>query len=313
MQKTFCQQSIRQHQPGQLMRNRHTHVGVCKGALGELFQGPSTHTENEIVVVSSLIAKYSWAYFIPDVDNHNSYPNRASLLARSDRRKSFKALDLYCQLNQLPWPQGQWRFKSDLKVARGMASSTADIVSILRCAASYFGNPLGNDEIIRILAEIERSDSVFLDRLALFCSSRHQIINQFDKMPPLYALYMHETNTVETEGTRQTLVDYYRQNRTHYSQLYNRMANALGSQDLRQICQVSTKSAELSQEILPKQHFYSLLNEMSRFDADGIITAHTGSVVGLLFCRPPEISCLEQVGRFFNQLGGDCLYTEIGS
>lgn len=287
------------------------YVGVCRGALGELFQGLSIDEKQDIVVVSSLIPKYSWAYFTPNEEGQGCC--KSQLLTINDRYKSFQALEIYCERNELPWPDGNWHFYSDLKVARGMASSTADIVAILRCAASYFNRTLELNEIVAVLSKIERSDSVFLDRPALFSSSRHEVISQFNKMPPLYALYMHEQDTVETDGTKSKLVDYYQQNQGQYRQLYNEVAGALGSSDLQGICQASSKSAELSQEILPKPNFHQIYEARKRFNADGIITAHTGSVLGLLFCNQPDIKLLEQVGQFYKELDGYCQYTEIGS
>ncbi len=286
-------------------------VGVCRGALGELFQGISTDNKDEIVVVSSLIPKYSWAYFTPCESGFSSLKDQT--LATPERSKSFRALEIYCKKLGLIWPSGHWHFHSDLQVARGMASSTADIVATLRCAASYFLRELTINEILFVLSQIERSDSVFLDRLALFSSSKHQIINQFCKIPPLYALYMHEADEVETDGTKTLLLDFYRQNYGHYVNLSQQAEQALQARDLHAICNVATKSAELSQEILPKQHFEQIFLAQKKFNADGVITAHTGSVVGLLYCRQPDITILENVAQFYKELGGYCQYTEIGT
>mgnify|MGYP000722088474 CR=1 FL=1 len=286
-------------------------VGVCRGALGELFQGISTDGQDEIIVVSSLIPKYSWTYFTPSKHGFSSIKDQS--LAAPERSKSFKALALYCNNLDLNWPSGRWHFHSDLQVARGMASSTADIVATLRCAASYFKRTLSISEILTVLSQIERSDSVFLDRLALFSSSKHQIINKFQKMPPLYALYMHEADTVETDGTKPLLLDYYRKNYSTYANLYQQAEQALRQSDLKAICHVASKSAELSQEILPKQHFSHIYLAQKKFQADGVITAHTGSVVGLLYCRQPDITTLENVARFYKELGGYCQYTEMGT
>ncbi|TQV70574.1 hypothetical protein FKG94_21370 [Exilibacterium tricleocarpae] len=287
-----------------------THIGVCRGALGELYQGLSAHTNDEIAIVSSLIPKYSWAYFTPD--NGPEAGNREVLLETPGRCKSFRALDIYCRLKRRAWPAGRWRFKSDLQVARGMASSTADIVATIRCAASYFRQPASTGDIIQVLSQIERSDSVFLDHPVLFCSSRHRVLREFEKVPPIYALYMHEADKVETEGTKGKLVDYYRQHKRHYLDLSRHMEQALRTKNIAEICSVSTMSSELSQEILPKQHFHAVYRAMQHCKADGVITAHTGSVIGLLFRRPPDIHCLASVGRLFNELGGHCQYTEIG-
>jgi len=284
-------------------------VGVCRGALGELFQGLSTDGSDEIVVVSSLIPKYSWAYFTPCEEGFASLRDQS--LAAPERLKSFRALNLFCQSHQIRWPSGYWFFNSDLKVARGMASSTADIVATLRCAANYLQYSIGVDEIIHILSKIERSDSVFLDRLSLFSSSCHQIIHQFDKVPPLYALYMHEREPVDTDGTKSMLIDFYQSNHRYYRNLYDRVEQALEKADLKALCRISSISAELSNEILPKRNFYSIYKAQSRFSADGVIVAHTGSVVGLLYCQNPGVHIFEQVAQFYKELGGYCQFTEI--
>lgn len=286
-------------------------VGVCRGGLGELFQGISMDEKDEIVIVSSVIPKYSWAYFTPCENGFSSLKDQR--LVAPERTKSFRALELYCQLLGVVWPSGYWHFHSDLKVARGMASSTADIVAILRCASSYFNRILPIQHIIQILAQIERSDSVFLDRLALFCSSKHKIINQYPKMKPLYALYMHENSQVETDGTKPLLIDFYRQNYVQYSQLYRQAESALASGDLKSICHVSSKSAELSQEVLPKTHFQNIFRAQKQFKANGIITAHTGSVIGFLYCQQPDINTFESVACFYKELNSYCQYTEIGA
>jgi len=291
------------------VQRQNTCVGVCQGALGELFQGISADGSDEIVVVSSLIPKYSWAYFTPSEEGFSSLQDQR--LATPERPKSFRALELFCQSHQVRRPSGYWFFNSDLKVARGMASSTADIVATLRCAANYLNHALGTEEIMQILSKIERSDSVFLDRLALFSSSHHQIIHQFAKIPPLYALYMHERDPVDTDGTKSLLIDFYQNNRRFYRSLYREVEQALGKADLKALCRISSKSAELSNEILPKHNFHKIYEAQSRFSADGVIVAHTGSVVGLLYCQSPDVHIFEQVAKFYKELGGWCQYTEI--
>ncbi|WP_168204098.1 hypothetical protein [Aliikangiella coralliicola] len=288
------------------------YVGVCRGALGELFQGPALHVENEIAIISSLIPKYSWAYFSPSsTSEENTQKYYESLRQNHLHRKSIIALDHYCNLHNVALPDGHWEFSSQLQVARGMASSTADIVAILRCAAKYFNRTLTIHEILIILSKIERSDSVFLNELALFCSSRHEIIQQFNHIPPLYALYIHEDETVCTDNTKSILNNFYEKNRHSYKDLYRDVVRSFNSKDIKTICQLSSQSAELSQGIFPKQYFSSLVNEMKSFNADGIIVAHTGSVIGYLFCERPGIQLLEEVSMFFKSLQGNCQFTEI--
>ncbi|MET1255644.1 hypothetical protein [Aliikangiella maris] len=289
------------------------YAGVCRGALGELFQGPSPYQTDEIVIISSLISQYSRVYFTPIKNQLFSKDEYHDLIYNDpNHKKAFKAAEIFCQLNNLPLPIGQWEFSSDLPVSRGMASSTADIVATIRCLQNYYNKAFNLDNLLKVLFAIERSDSVFLNNLTLFCSSHHKIIQQFGKLPPLYALFMHEENTIETDDTKEILINFYQRNFSHYTKLYSAIIQQFTNRNLKQVCQLSTRSSELSQEILPKKHFYTIHQKMADFYADGIITAHTGSAIGYLFVEKPQIESIESITVFFKKLGGKCQLAEIG-
>ncbi|WP_444996444.1 GHMP family kinase ATP-binding protein [Aliikangiella sp. IMCC44359] len=288
-------------------------VGICRGALGELFQGPSEHASGEIVIISSLIPQYSRVYFTPVKKLHGSIKEyKKYFLNDPEHHKAFRALDIFCRYKNLNWPVGQWEFNSDLEVARGMASSTADIVAIIRCVANYYKKSLSLKQLLQILFEIERSDSVFLETPTLFCSSHHKIIQQFKKFPPIYALFMHENKTINTDDTKLILLEHYQKNRPHYSRLYQDVIEQFTHQNSKAICQLSTRSSELSQKVMPKLSFHEIHQKMKAFQADGIITAHTGSAIGYLYCQRPDIKIIESVSLFFKKFGGHCKLTEIG-
>ncbi len=281
-------------------------VGICRGALGELFQGPSEHTSGEIVIISSLIPQYSRVYFTPVKKLQGSIKEyKKYFLNDPEHNKAFRALDIFCRYKQLNWPIGKWEFNSDLEVARGMASSTADIVAIIRCVANYYKESLSLKQLLQILFEIERSDSVFLETPTLFCSSHHRIIKQFKKFPPIYALFMHENETINTDDTKLILLEHYQKNKSHYSRLYQDVIEQFTCQNTKAICQLSTRSSELSQKVIPKLSFHQVHQKMGEFQADGIITAHTGSAIGYLYCQRPDIKTIESVSLFFKKFNGD--------
>ena len=290
-----------------------THIGVCRGSLGELFQGPSVHCANEIVIISALIQHSSTVWLIPPATHTPIELAGRTRCDSSSHPKAFKALDLYCTASGLAWPEGDWLYATKLEVGRGMASSTADIVAMLRCAASYHQQPIADADLMRILSAIERSDSVFLDQLALFCSSKHQIIQLFSPLPRLYAAYFHEPDPVETDSAKAILLAHYQHYLSHYQPLYQRMLHAFSTGNTQGICQVSTHSSQLGQHVLPKPHFVPLQRRMQQFKANGIITAHTGSVLGYLFCDRPDSALLASLSIFFADLGGQCRLVEIGS
>lgn len=289
-------------------------VGVCRGSLGELFQGPAIGMHNEIAIISSLIPKLNKVYYADDPEFYE-ISSRDTSVAKppSPHHKSFRALEIFCQLMDLPWPNGSWSFEGELPIARGMASSTADIIATLRCYAKYMGVNLTHKITTDVLRQVERSDSVFINQPVLFCSSQNSVIHYFNPIRPLYCLYMHDhRGQVNTEDTRELLIAHYEAHYSEYKQLWFQTITAFEENNLKAICHCSTLSAQLSQKVLPKNSFQSLLDNTKRFNADGILVAHTGTVIGYLYCEKPSIHLIESVSLMFKSLGGTCELTEIG-
>jgi uncharacterized protein involved in propanediol utilization len=90
------------------------------------------------------------------------------------------------------------------------------------------------------------------------------------------------------------------------------MINAFEDNNAKKICECSTDSAELSQKVIPKKTFSCLSDNMKKFQADGLLVAHTGTVIGYLYCEKPNINLIESVSLLFKSLGGACQLTEIG-
>lgn len=289
-------------------------VGVCRGSLGELFQGPVIGMHNEIAIISSLIPKLNKVYYSDDPDFYEISSSDVTVAKPpSIHHKSFRALEIFCQLMKLPWPKGSWSFEGELPVARGMASSTADIIATLRCYAKFMGVSLTHKVTTDVLRQVERSDSVFINQPVLFCSSQNSVIHYFNPIKPLYCLFMHDhRGQVNTEDTRELLLTHYEAHYSEYKHLWFQTITAFEENNLKAICHCSTQSARLSQKVLPKNSFHSLLDNTERFNADGILIAHTGTVIGYLYCEKPSIHLIESVSLMFKSLGGTCELTEIG-
>lgn len=311
-QKTrYRKKDARRCSSGDLQVKTRTSVGVCQGTLGELYQGPTPEGANdEIAVISALIPLYSWVFFTPA--KHDACTHKDALLEQSDRWKTFRAIDEYCRMHDLPWPQGNWNCRSELQVGRGLASSTADIVAALRCLGNIHRKPVSEAEFLQILSKIERSDSVFLDTPVIFSSSNHRIIRRFGKTNRMYAAYMHEEKKIDTEKTKNKLVKYYNNNIENYKEIYNSISIAFERKDIKRICDCSTASAELSQGVVPKRYFSNIISQMDDFQADGLIVAHTGSAIGYLFTERPDIPTLEEISLFFSEFNGHCNLVEVG-
>ena len=71
-------------------------------------------------------------------------------------------------------------------------------------------------------------------------------------------------------------------------------------------------SALLAQGVLPKRNFDAMLAQRARFGADGIVVAHTGSVIGYLYRDAPDPARMGELSAFFLDLGHQCRFVRAG-
>ncbi|MER7110099.1 GHMP family kinase ATP-binding protein [Streptomyces sp. NPDC000229] len=282
--------------------------GVCNGTLGELYQGP--HWEAgvpHIAVVSLPVDKFSWCHFTAGPDGTGFDGS-----ALDARPKAGRAVELFLDHYGLTMPTGRLAFHSELPVGKGMASSTADIVAALRCLFRLFALPYDQDAVTGILGRIERADSVFLDEFALYLSAGQRIVRPLGATVGLHACYIAEEGTVDTEAAGPALLAHYSRHRGAYRECLDGLLTAFGRNDAAAVAAAATRSATLSQGVLPKRTFDVLLDHRARLGADGLFVAHTGTVVGYLFQRRPDQRTRAELSEFFLSLGHQCHFSHVG-
>ncbi|MFF5256276.1 hypothetical protein ACFY4K_30085 [Streptomyces leeuwenhoekii] len=286
------------HPPGR------TVAGVCHGTLGELYQGPlRAGHEPDIAVVSFPVDRHSWVYFTPGADPPGPPPLG---------EKSATAARLFLEHYGLTLPPGRWSAHSDLRVGVGMASSTADIVATLRCLFRLFALPYDTDVVLGVLAAIERADSVFLDEFALYLSGRHRVVRRLGTDLGFHTAYITEPGTVDTAAVTGLLLEHYRRHGEEYERCLTDLLKGFASGDPAAVARAATASAALSQRVLPKAAFDSMLAHRGRFGADGVFVAHTGCLIGYLFPGRLDADVKSDLSAFFRSLGHQCSFAQGG-
>lgn len=288
------------------MENQKCYTGVSHGTLGELFQGPvMVDGSLEIGIISLPIRKFSWVHYTIDARIEES-PRP------STKSKTFKAVDLYLAHYGCVLPKGGWTFNTELAQGKGMSSSTADIVAVIRCLDAIFGRSTPAGLVAQFLRQIERSDSVFLDHYALYLSREQQVVQHFSCSPQLYACFIDEGDVVDTEESHGMLMAHYESNLDAYLENLGRTVQAFKWASLKEICEGSTESARLSQGVIPKKTFEILEANQARHKADGLVVAHTGSIIGYLFTTKPSFAEIGALSSFFFNLGYQCNFVKVG-
>ncbi|CEE93979.1 conserved hypothetical protein [Xenorhabdus nematophila str. Anatoliense] len=175
-------------------------------------------------------------------------------------------------------------YQSTIPLAKGMASSTADIAATAHATARLLGKPLNSKTLAQLCIRLEPTDSTIFERLTLFDHLTAQTQIPFGWQPDVDILLLESPHIILTEA-------FHQQN--HHPQLLDtasllqqawkqfRLANQ--QHDNYRLGEACTLSAIANQSILPKPCFEQLQNLVEKAGIYGLNVAHSGSVVGLLF------------------------------
>lgn len=176
--------------------------------------------------------------------------------------------------------------RSSIPVAKGMASSTADIAATAVATAHHLGHSLDETTLAQLCVSIEPTDSTVFHQLTLFDHNNAATQIACEPPPPIDLLVLESPVTLRTQ-------DYHRLPRQQkliassptLQQAWNLVQEACITQNPLQLGEAATLSAIASQTLLPKPGFTALLSLVEECDLYGLNVAHSGSVVGLMLDR----------------------------
>ena len=279
-------------------------IGLAHGVLGELWQGP---VDNTTAVISLPMSSFSRATLLQSIVDGPRVtqltPLRQSALDVFQRR--FPAATVPC---------GQWLFDSNLAVGHGMASSTADIVALIRCLADATGEVLCEEDLTSMLCAIERSDPVFRPSITLYKTSQQKVVEDFGTENSFYACYVLSGDGVETGRMLESdLLRTYKRFASEYAVSLERARKGLRARDLEAVAKEATFSALVAQNYLPNPLVFELASDYQKFGALGISRAHTGSVVALLFADPLSVLDKECLSSYSYARGLVARFEKVGT
>ena len=257
-----------------------TGIGSCFGTFGELLQGVLPDQEREFLVTLP-IARYSTARFTAFSESREVcvYPPHKDKTRRL-ADKMMHVLDLDSG--------GSLSIRSELQPGKGFASSSADMVAAALAIQSAFGVSISRASLAQVMSSIEPSDGVMYRGIVSFYH-REGVLRRFlGCLPSLTIVGLDEGGQVDTVEFNERSKPFGRAHRAEYEYLLLGMERATARGDLRTLGEISTRSAIMNQEMLPKNHLDLLLDMRRRYEALGVVVAHSGTQLGLLL--DPESS-----------------------
>ncbi|WOZ79029.1 L-threonine kinase [Kosakonia sacchari] len=243
---------------------------ACPASCGEIIQGWILGGEK---LVSCPVAWYSHVEVTTGMPLANERP-----LTRAMLRQLLAHWQLPASLSSTL----RIDCRSTIPVAKGMASSTADIAATAVAAARHLNQPLDEETLAQLCVALEPTDSTLFSGLTLFDHNTAATRIPCGALPHTEILLLESPLTLTTAdyhrmARQQTLLD----NAEILDSAWQTLQRACAQKDAALLGQAATLSAIASQALLPKPAFNTLLNLVERFDLYGLNVAHSGSVVGL--------------------------------
>jgi L-threonine kinase len=249
-----------------------TVAAACPGTCGELFQGT---LDGVPCLVSCPIDRYARIRVTARPGEGLSLPGEMS--------KTRRALENFLERRPLAGRNLVVERLDALPEGKGYASSTADILSALACAATLAGISLPPEEASSIALSVEPTDSIAWPGLALLDHREGRIMRFLGPPPPLTVLVLDWGGTVDTEefnsrDSRPVLSSLAALHREAFSLVLRGVEQG----DPETLGRGASMSARAAARLLDKPRLDECFALCSLLEGHGVCVAHSGTLYGIL-------------------------------
>ncbi|HBG4155821.1 cobalamin biosynthesis protein [Clostridioides difficile] len=247
--------------------------GICPASCGEFVQGI---IDDEEYLCSYAIDMYSKVYIeekLVDI-NLGRYKSRLAIEKVFERFNLPKKYTKNISLN----------INSKIPVGKGMASSTADIGATIKATLSLIDKDLSSEEISKLAAEIEPTDSIFIDKNSIFNPLNGTVIKYLGNLTNAKVVILEPNKVLDTMKIR-LRQDYNKlkvENKEVIKKAFALLEEGLKKNNLSLVGEACTLSSLANENIEKKEYLNEIIKISKKYGAYGVNIAHSGTVVGIL-------------------------------
>ncbi|EGT3680592.1 GHMP kinase [Clostridioides difficile] len=247
--------------------------GICPASCGEFVQGI---IDDEEYLCSYAIDMYSKVYIeekLVDI-NLGRYKSRLAIEKVFEKFNLPKKYTKNISLN----------INSKIPVGKGMASSTADIGATIKATLSLIDKDLSSEEISKLAAEIEPTDSIFIDKNSIFNPLNGTVIKYLGNLTNAKVVILEPNKVLDTMKIR-LRQDYNKlkvENKEVIKKAFALLEEGLKKNNLSLVGEACTLSSLANENIEKKEYLNEIIKISKKYGAYGVNIAHSGTVVGIL-------------------------------
>ena len=243
--------------------------GICPASCGEFVQGI---IDDEEYLCSYAIDMYSKVYIeekLVDI-NLGRYKSRLAIEKVFEKFNLPKKYTKNISLN----------INSKIPVGKGMASSTADIGATIKATLSLIDKDLSSEEISKLAAEIEPTDSIFIDKNSIFNPLNGTVIKYLGNLTNAKVVILEPNKVLDTMKIR-LRQDYNKlkvENKEVIKKSFALLEEGLKKNNLSLVGEACTLSSLANENIEKKEYLNEIIKISKKYGAYGVNIAHSGTV-----------------------------------
>lgn len=245
---------------------------ISPGSCGEFVQGIQKEEE---VLVSYKIDMYT-KITLEEKTKIITGPPKA--------RKALQSLFQEFALDPKDAQQISINIQSEIPMGKGMSSSTADILGVIKTGLKLINKTLSSEEMAILCCQIEPTDSIVINSPVIFNPLNGKIIKKLENKIEGKVLILEPPNTISTLEQRYKK-DYIKNRKSKEEEIQialELLEEGYKKQDLKLIGQSAIISARANENIHKKPYLEEIINISKNLGSSGVNIAHSGTVIGIL-------------------------------
>lgn len=255
-------------------------VSACPGSCGEWLQGWMLEGEK---LISYAIDSFSRVTL-----EESTHPADGHQWLKLHRPRAWQMMDLIFKEAGVPSKEQQsfqLKLESPLPLAKGMASSTADLAAVGDAVARWFGLELSPQQLTQLCAQLEPTDSIIFPQLCLMDPLTGKVSLSFQAgIPSLNLLVLEGKKGVLTEDSRKK--DHFLKRKAYAGEMekaLNIFQQGLTEKRPPLLAQAAWISALGNEAFYPQAGLQEIQKLAQHCGGLGINVSHSGSTIGVLY------------------------------
>lgn len=185
-------------------------------------------------------------------------------------------------------------FTRNIPIGKGLSSSTADMLSVVRAFQEVFGVIVTESFVSNIFSQVEAHDGLHHYMSVVYDHRKGVLLHKLCYIPQFKIIAIDQGQMVDTVEYNRN-VTFARHEKERYEKLLADLLYSFSLKDDKQIAQIATRSTCLHVERAGNQFLRSVLALEEGLDQTlGVLAAHSGSFAGLILHRDVSASIVNE-------------------